>query len=78
LIVRFNLLVVLCDDGRHLEAEQALQGVQELTERLGNALDLVRYGWLQARINAGLARAIAGLPGPEGHPRGLRHRAAFL
>jgi len=56
LTVRFNLLVNLCDAGRYAEAEESLRSVQELAERLGNELDLVRYVWLQARIAAGLGR----------------------
>ena len=59
LTVHFNLLVNLCDAGRFAEAEQALPGVQELVEQLGNELDLVRYLWLRARIAAGLGQLAA-------------------
>jgi tetratricopeptide (TPR) repeat protein len=54
--VRFNLLVTLTEAGHASEAEPLAVGVRELAKRLGNALDLVRHGWLDAKIAAGLGR----------------------
>jgi len=53
---RFNLLVNLCELGRHAEAEPRLPEVQALTAGLGNDLDGVRLRWLEARIAAGSGR----------------------
>jgi tetratricopeptide (TPR) repeat protein len=54
--VRFNFLVNLCDAGHPQQAERLLDEVQELTERLNNALDLVHLVWLRAKVHAGLGR----------------------
>jgi tetratricopeptide (TPR) repeat protein len=56
LTLRYNLAENLFQVGRFAEAEPLLPGVQELAERLGNRLDLVRYVWFGARIDAGLDR----------------------
>src|SRR3954470_11733922 len=56
LCVHFNLLVLLGMLGRHAEADLLAPRVRSLTELLGNALDLVRLRWLEARISAGLGR----------------------
>jgi tetratricopeptide (TPR) repeat protein len=54
--VHFNFLVNICSAGRPKEAERLLGEIQELTERLNNALDLVRLVWLRAKVHAGLGR----------------------
>lgn len=64
LVLRFNLLVVLCLLGRASEAEPLLPEVHALATRLGNALDLVRFRWLEGRVHFGCGRhgeAIAAL-----------------
>jgi tetratricopeptide (TPR) repeat protein len=61
---RFNLADDLCHLERYKEAAELLPRVRELAERQGNALDLIRVVWLDARIAAGQGRtedAIAGL-----------------
>jgi tetratricopeptide (TPR) repeat protein/DNA-binding Xre family transcriptional regulator len=62
--VRVNLAFHLCRLGKHRTAEQALSEIRRLSLRLGNCLDELRVGWLEARVAAGLGRtdeAIAGL-----------------
>jgi tetratricopeptide (TPR) repeat protein len=54
--LRFNLLVALCSLERFAEAEPKLSEVKALAERLGGALDLTRYSWLQGKVAAGLRR----------------------
>jgi tetratricopeptide (TPR) repeat protein len=51
-VVRFNLLVTLCDLGRTQEASPLLPEVRVLAERLGNVLDLLRHDWIEGRIAA--------------------------
>lgn len=54
LILRFNLVVDLCDQGRMSEAQQRLGVVRALAERLGERLDLTRCTWLHGKVEAGL------------------------
>lgn len=51
-VVRFNLLVTLCDLGRTQEASPLLPELRALAERLGNSLDLLRHDWIEGRIAA--------------------------
>jgi tetratricopeptide (TPR) repeat protein/transcriptional regulator with XRE-family HTH domain len=63
-VLRFETAKDLCALERFEEAATLMPGVRELAERLGNKLDIVRVGWLAARIDAGHGRredAIAGL-----------------
>ena len=48
----FNLTEYLYQVGRPAEAEPLLPRVEELTRRLGNGLDQIRFLWLQGRIAA--------------------------
>lgn len=61
LILRFNLLVDLCDLGRIAEARTRLAAVREIAERLGEALDLTRCDWLRGKIEAGLGNHVEAL-----------------
>ncbi len=54
--LRFNLLVNLCNLGDHEEAESLLGDIRRMTIELGFGLGLVRLGWLQGWIHAGLGR----------------------
>ena len=61
--VDFNLALNLCHLGQHGTAALGLPAVRALADRLGNQLDWLRVGWLEARIAAGLGRieeAVAG------------------
>jgi tetratricopeptide (TPR) repeat protein len=53
---RFNLAENLLHVGRHAEAEPMLGQVRALAHQLGNALSLVRLGWLEGRVAAGLGK----------------------
>ncbi len=56
LVVRFNGIVILCHLGRHQEAEAQLPELRNKIVELGNELDLLRHGWLSARVAAGLGK----------------------
>jgi tetratricopeptide (TPR) repeat protein len=63
-VLRFNLAVNLCHQGRHAEAEPLVAAARELAVALRNDTDLVKVLWLEARVHAGLGRraeAIAAL-----------------
>jgi len=60
-IQRTNTLVNLLALGHAEEAERRLGEVQTLAEELGNDLDKVRLGWLEARIDAALGRRLAAI-----------------
>jgi tetratricopeptide (TPR) repeat protein/DNA-binding XRE family transcriptional regulator len=55
-ILHISVAFNLCLLGRHAEAEQALPEIRALARRLGNQLDDLRVGWLEARVAAGLSR----------------------
>jgi tetratricopeptide (TPR) repeat protein len=62
--IRVNLAFHLCHLGQYRTAEQALPEIRRLSLRLGNCLDELRVGWLEARVAEGLGRfdeAVAGL-----------------
>lgn len=50
LVLAFNRVVTLCDLGRAGEAAPELKEVKALADRLRNALNLVRYRWLEGRV----------------------------
>ncbi len=52
LTLLFNLTEYLYQVGRPAEAEPLLPRVEELTRRLGNGLDQIRFLWLQGRLAA--------------------------
>jgi len=56
-VLRFNLAANLCRSEHFAEAESLLPEVRELAVGLGNALDLVRVLWIQAKAHAGLGRS---------------------
>jgi tetratricopeptide (TPR) repeat protein/transcriptional regulator with XRE-family HTH domain len=61
---RFNMADALCQLERFEEAAELLRQIRELALQQGNELDLIRVGWLDARVAAGEGRigdAIAGL-----------------
>jgi tetratricopeptide (TPR) repeat protein len=63
-VLRFETAKAFCALERYEETAALVPGVRELAERLGNKLDIVRVGWLAARVDAGQGRreeAIAGL-----------------
>jgi transcriptional regulator with XRE-family HTH domain/tetratricopeptide (TPR) repeat protein len=55
-LAHLNMAVLLCKLGRHAEAEQALPEIRALARCLGNQLDDLRVGWLEAKSAAGLDR----------------------
>jgi len=62
--LRFNMADDLCQLERFEEAAELLPQVRELALQQANELDLIRVGWLTARVAAGEGRtadAIAGL-----------------
>jgi hypothetical protein len=62
--LKFETVRTLCALARYEAAAALVPSVRELAERLGNNLDIVRVGWLSARVDAGQGRradAIAGL-----------------
>src|SRR6185312_6012025 len=54
--VDFNLAAVYCHVGRHREAAELVPGIRVLATELGDHWDLIRLGWLEGRIAAGLGR----------------------
>lgn len=54
--IRFNLTAGLCRLGRYAEAEPLLPEVRKRAAGLLKELDLVRVGWLEGKVNAGLGR----------------------
>jgi len=56
-LVHLNLGTNLCHLGRHAEAAQGLEEVRSLALGLGNQLDSLRVGWLEAKIAAGLGQS---------------------
>jgi transcriptional regulator with XRE-family HTH domain len=66
-----NVAFNLCHLGRHADAALALPAVRALALRLGNRLDGLRVGWLEAKVAAGLGRSAEAVEGFA------RVRAAF-
>ena len=64
-IVQYNLALNLSQLGRHADARLALPEVRALARRLGNQLDLLRVGWLEARIAARLGQTTEAAEGFE-------------
>jgi transcriptional regulator with XRE-family HTH domain len=54
--LRFNMAVDLCHLKRYPEAAALLPGVWKLAVEQANELDLLRVGWLAARVEAGQGR----------------------
>jgi tetratricopeptide (TPR) repeat protein len=57
LCLHHNLVSFLANTGRFAEAEQALPELESASRRIGNALDLVRLRWVEARIAVGLGQS---------------------
>jgi transcriptional regulator with XRE-family HTH domain len=74
-VLHFETAKALSASKQYDEAEAPLAAARELAERLGNALDLVRVGWLAARIAAGQGRREEALAGLEQVRRELVARA---
>ncbi len=58
LCIKHNLLLLLTAEGRYSEAEELLPAVRNLSETLGNRLDLLRLRWAEARIARGREDAV--------------------
>jgi len=54
--VDFNLATAFCNAGCHSEAAGLVPRIRALAIDLGDHLDLIRLGWLEGRIAAGLGR----------------------
>jgi tetratricopeptide (TPR) repeat protein len=54
--LRCGLIVSLCSLGRAAEGAEQLTSARVLTARHGNALDVLRFRWLESRVAAGLGR----------------------
>ncbi len=54
--VHFNLVVLTCHLGRYEDAARELPDLRRAQQRLGNALDDLRFRWLSARVGAGVGR----------------------
>jgi transcriptional regulator with XRE-family HTH domain len=63
--LRFNMADNLCHLGRYEEAAQLLPLVRELAIQQANELDLIRVGWLTAKVAAGEGRAEEAIAGLE-------------
>ncbi len=55
-ILAFNLATAYCHGGRHAEAAELVPQIRALATDLGDHWDLIRLGWLEGRIAAGLGR----------------------
>jgi tetratricopeptide (TPR) repeat protein/transcriptional regulator with XRE-family HTH domain len=64
-LLHLNLALDLCLLGQHQAAEQALPETRALATRLGNHLDRLRVGWVEAKVAAGLGRIEDALAGFE-------------
>jgi transcriptional regulator with XRE-family HTH domain len=73
-LVNLNLAFHLCHLGQHRAAEQALPEIRALSLRLGNRLDELRLGWLEARVAAGLGRTDQAIAGFEGVRAGFERQ----
>jgi transcriptional regulator with XRE-family HTH domain len=72
--LHLNLATDLNHLGRHAEAEQALPEVRALARRLGNQLDDLRVGWLEARVAAGRGRTAEAVAAFEGVRAGFEEQ----
>jgi tetratricopeptide (TPR) repeat protein len=63
--LRFNMADNLCHLARYEEAAQLLPLVRELAIQQANELDLIRVGWLTAKVAAGEGRAEEAIAGLE-------------
>jgi transcriptional regulator with XRE-family HTH domain len=73
--VRKNLAVNLCQLGRHAEAELLLPEVRSRAAALGKKTELLRVGWLEGKVAAGLGRHEEALSILERVRRDLLRRA---
>jgi tetratricopeptide (TPR) repeat protein len=55
-ILDFNLATAYCHLGRHSEAAELVPRIRDLATDLGDYWDLIRLGWLEGRIAAGLGQ----------------------
>jgi tetratricopeptide (TPR) repeat protein len=55
-IQQFSLATNYCHLGRFEEAQSLIAEVRELASQLGDEIDLIKVGWLEARIAGGLGR----------------------
>jgi len=55
-VVHHNLILSLIDAERFAEAEGLMGHTRALHHKLGNHLDLVRFGWVEAIVHRGLGR----------------------
>jgi tetratricopeptide (TPR) repeat protein len=62
-VLKINRIVALGHLQRYREAEALLPDLRALTFELGQRLDLIRVGWLDGRIAAGLGRRVHGRTG---------------
>ena len=77
-IVHLNLAMDLCHLRQYADAELAVPEVRALARRLGNQLDALRVGWLEARVAAGLGRVAEAVAGFERVRAGFsRERIAY-
>lgn len=74
-VLHFESAKTFCELEKFGEAEPALEKARELAASLGNDMDLVRVGWLAARIAAGHGRREEAIEGLEQVRRELIDRA---
>lgn len=53
---QFNLAVCYCHLGRHAEAARIFEPARALALELGDEIDLIKFTWLEGRIQLGLGR----------------------
>ncbi|MEM7480327.1 MAG: tetratricopeptide repeat protein [Acidobacteriota bacterium] len=56
LVVRHNLILSLVNANRFDEALETLDEARALHHKLGNRVDLIRFGWIEGRVYQGLGR----------------------
>ncbi len=74
LVLRFNIAEDLCQLERFGEAAQLLPQVRELALQQANELDLIRVGWLTAKVAAGQGRSEEAIAGFEQVSRNFTDR----
>ena len=72
--LRFNMADDLCHLERYEEAVELLQQVREMGVQQGYELDLIRIGWLSAKVAAGKGRVEEAIAGLEQVSRDFRNR----